>query len=68
MTLVNVDGQQVIAVVVTESTQTPHFTGKAYVRVGDSAIEVSEEKFRGRQTKGEQRSWCPDQRSSPVCG
>ena len=45
MTLVPVDGQQVIAVVVTESTQTPHFTGKAYVRVGDSTIGASEEKI-----------------------
>lgn len=45
MTLVNADGQQVIAVVVTESSQTPHFTGKAYVRIGDSTIEASEEKI-----------------------
>jgi predicted HTH transcriptional regulator len=45
MTLVNVEGQQVIAVVVTESSQTPHFTGKAYVRIGDSTIDASEEKI-----------------------
>ena len=45
MTLVNVEGQQVIAVVVTESSQTPHFTGKAYVRIGDSSIDVSGEKI-----------------------
>ena len=43
--VVTVDGQQVIAVVVTESKQTPHFTGKAYVRIGDSTIDASEEKI-----------------------
>lgn len=45
MTLVTVEGQQVIALMVTESTRTPHFTGKAYVRVGDSTLEASEQQM-----------------------
>ncbi len=43
--VIRVDNQDVIAVVVTESHQTPHFTGKAYVRIGDQTSKASEDKI-----------------------
>lgn len=40
-----VDGKDVIAVVVPESLKAPHFVGKAFVRVGDTSKEASDEQL-----------------------
>lgn len=43
--VLNVDGRQILAVVIPGSPERPHFAGLAYVRKGSDSVPASEEKF-----------------------
>jgi predicted HTH transcriptional regulator len=43
--IVNVDGKQVLAVIVPGSTDRPHFAGQAYVREGSRTVVASKPQF-----------------------
>jgi len=45
--VLNIDGRQCLAVIVSGSPERPHFTGLAYVRRGSQTVDASEEQFAG---------------------
>lgn len=42
---IELDGRMVIAVVVPASSQTPHFAGPSYIRVGSETVKATEEQY-----------------------
>ncbi|USS44130.1 ATP-binding protein (plasmid) [Burkholderia glumae] len=42
---ISADGKTVVAVVISESAERPHFTGAAFVRVGSESVNASIEQF-----------------------
>lgn len=43
--ILNVEGKQILAVIVPGSSDHPHFAGPSYVREGSKTVEASEEQF-----------------------
>lgn len=43
--IIRIENQEVLAIIVPGSQQRPHFSGKAYTRLGSKTVEASEQEF-----------------------